>query len=80
MVGKNVYTKTTPKELENFQKFFATVEPFHIVIDGLNVAYSAGIKQTPETYCRLVSENSLCHFVRYIMVTFSDSGCNKIFY
>ncbi|XP_044729425.1 mitochondrial ribonuclease P catalytic subunit-like [Chrysoperla carnea] len=55
MVGKNVYTKTTPKELENFQKFFTTVEPFNIVIDGLNVAYSAGIKHTPETYCRLIA-------------------------
>ncbi|KAJ7344945.1 hypothetical protein JRQ81_000895 [Phrynocephalus forsythii] len=36
--GKDVFRKTTPVELEEFQKFVNIHSPFDIVIDGLNVS------------------------------------------
>lgn len=42
VVGKNIFLKSTPEEIENFRTFLAKALPFDIVIDGLNVAYSRG--------------------------------------
>lgn len=55
IIGKNVFNKTTPDELESFEKFVKNLGSCDVVIDGLNVAYSAGIKQPPYVYAKLVS-------------------------
>jgi len=45
IVGKNVFFRTTPDELRSFQDFVANMKKYDVVIDGLNVAYSLGVKQ-----------------------------------
>lgn len=40
MLGKSVFAKSTPNEIENFLSFINENGPFDIVIDGLNVVYS----------------------------------------
>nr|XP_033808360.1 mitochondrial ribonuclease P catalytic subunit isoform X2 [Geotrypetes seraphini] len=38
--GNDTFRKTTPKELQKFQRFVTSCPPFDIVIDGLNTAKS----------------------------------------
>lgn len=42
VIGKNVFLKSTPEEIENFRRFLAKSLPYDIVIDGLNAAFSRG--------------------------------------
>lgn len=46
IIGKNVFCKTTPSELNNLKTFTDNMENFDVVIDGLNVAYSTGVKHS----------------------------------
>lgn len=55
IIGKNLFTKTNPQEVERFKKFINKMDNFDVVIDGLNVAYMAGAKQSPALISGLVS-------------------------
>jgi mitochondrial ribonuclease P protein 3 len=45
MIGKNSFSRSTPKEVDDFLKLLRESKPFDIIVDGLNVAYS--IPNTP---------------------------------
>lgn len=53
IIGKNVFSKTNPKEIEHFKKFVSNMGKFDVVVDGLNVAYSTGSK-SPSVMSSLV--------------------------
>lgn len=40
LIGSDIYYKTNPKELSNFQQFIEKTKPYDIVIDGLNLTYA----------------------------------------
>ncbi|GJQ77399.1 hypothetical protein Trydic_g20801 [Trypoxylus dichotomus] len=63
IVGKNVFYKTTPQELERFKQFVENMDKFDVIIDGLNVAYSAGVKQSPHVHSVLLAA-VVQHFIR----------------
>lgn len=42
IIGKNVFCKTTPEEVNRFKAFLKTEKKYHVIIDGLNVAYTTG--------------------------------------
>ncbi|XP_018562379.1 mitochondrial ribonuclease P catalytic subunit [Anoplophora glabripennis] len=63
IVGRDVFVKTSPEELERFKNFAASMGQFDVVLDGLNIAYSAGTKQQPFVYSSLVAL-VVSHFVQ----------------
>lgn len=44
IVGKDIFRKTSPQELERFKDFVTRMHKHDVVVDGLNVAYSSGQK------------------------------------
>ncbi|XP_044748737.1 mitochondrial ribonuclease P catalytic subunit isoform X2 [Coccinella septempunctata] len=62
IIGKNIFNKTNPAELSEFQEFLKSTKGYNVVIDGLNVAYIAGTKQSPEVYSTLLAK-VVSHFV-----------------
>ncbi|XP_077286763.1 mitochondrial ribonuclease P catalytic subunit isoform X2 [Arctopsyche grandis] len=48
MIGKNVFIKSNPKEVEDFLDFVKKTEPYDMVVDGLNVAYSVVNVKSPQ--------------------------------
>nr|CAD7406658.1 unnamed protein product [Timema cristinae] len=59
VIGSNVFVKTSPEELQDFKMFLQRSQPFDVVIDGLNVAYSAGVsKGNPRIFSDMVSLRS----------------------
>nr|CAD7264676.1 unnamed protein product [Timema shepardi] len=63
VVGSNVFVKTSPEELQEFKTFLQRSRPFDVVIDGLNVAYSAGIsKGNPRIFSDML-QSVVRHFV-----------------
>ncbi|KAF4531749.1 hypothetical protein B566_EDAN014489, partial [Ephemera danica] len=42
VLGKDIFTKSTPSEIKAFRSFVEQSYPYNVVIDGLNVAYSTG--------------------------------------
>ncbi|GLV35222.1 mulder [Carabus blaptoides fortunei] len=61
IVGKNLFNKSTPEELDKFKQFVEKMGNVDMVIDGLNVAYSAGTKQNSTVYAKMVA-NVVNHF------------------
>nr|CAI5838402.1 unnamed protein product [Callosobruchus analis] len=55
IVGKNVFTKTDPDELERCKEFVLNMGSFDVILDGLNVAYSAGTRHSPMVHSALVA-------------------------
>ncbi|XP_055854477.1 mitochondrial ribonuclease P catalytic subunit [Episyrphus balteatus] len=55
LIRKDVFLKSSPKEVENFTKFIEKTGPFDCVIDGLNVAYSCGAKKPSKVFVNLLS-------------------------
>ncbi|XP_028835462.1 mitochondrial ribonuclease P catalytic subunit isoform X1 [Denticeps clupeoides] len=53
--GRDVFTKTTPEELESFKQFVHRKPPFDVVIDGLNVANASGRGNLSEMLLAVVS-------------------------
>lgn len=58
IVGKDVFQRTNPKELNQFKKFVANMPQYDVVIDGLNVAYAIGTRQSAHVFSSLVSITS----------------------
>lgn len=54
IVGKNLFNKSTPEEFHKFKQFVDKMGKVDMVIDGLNVAYSAGTKQNSTIYAKMV--------------------------
>ncbi|XP_030644219.1 mitochondrial ribonuclease P catalytic subunit [Chanos chanos] len=54
--GKDVFTKTTPEELETFKRFVRQRPAFDVVVDGLNVANTSGKGSQSETLLAVVTE------------------------
>lgn len=55
IIGRDVFHKTTPEELQRFRTFVENMEKFDVIVDGLNVLYSAGVKQPLHVQSTLVS-------------------------
>lgn len=55
IVGKDVFIKTNPEEIKRFQRFVANMGQYDVVLDGLNVAYSAGVYKGPDVFSNRVS-------------------------
>lgn len=55
LLRDNVFLKSTPEEIEKFEKFLSRSTRYDIVIDGLNVAYSTGNKKPPHVYAKLLA-------------------------
>lgn len=55
LIRKNVFLKSTPEELIKFENFIEKTAPFDCVIDGLNVAFSSGIKKSPVVHAKLLA-------------------------
>jgi mitochondrial ribonuclease P protein 3 len=56
LIRKDVFQKSSPVEVERFLAFLdKNVRPYDIIIDGLNVAYSAGTQKPAHVYSKLVS-------------------------
>lgn len=55
IVGRDIFRKSTPDELDKFKRFVEAMPKFDVVVDGLNVTYSAGVKQSPYVHSMLVS-------------------------
>nr|CAD7426492.1 unnamed protein product [Timema monikensis] len=63
VIGSNVFVKTSPEELQDFKMFLQRSQPFDVVIDGLNVAYSAGVsKGNPRIFSDML-QSVVRHFV-----------------
>lgn len=56
IIGKNVFSKTTPAEMARFKDFVANRGKIDVVIDGLNVAYAVGTRQPPSVTSGFVSK------------------------
>jgi mitochondrial ribonuclease P protein 3 len=56
VLGKDVFTKSNPQEIEAFKTFLEQSRPYDVVLDGLNVAYGAGRNIAPVD---MVSHNLL---------------------
>uniref|UniRef100_A0A336L2T1 Mitochondrial ribonuclease P catalytic subunit n=1 Tax=Culicoides sonorensis TaxID=179676 RepID=A0A336L2T1_CULSO len=54
LIRDNIFLKTDPQELDNYLKFIEMNAPYDCVIDGLNVAYSAGVNKSPKTYATIL--------------------------
>lgn len=39
IIGRDIYRKTNPKELQRFNEFIQETKPYDIVIDGLNLVH-----------------------------------------
>lgn len=55
LIRKNVFLKSTPEELTRFEKFIEKTAPYDCVIDGLNVAFSTGLKKSPVVHAKLLA-------------------------
>ncbi|XP_062557657.1 mitochondrial ribonuclease P catalytic subunit [Armigeres subalbatus] len=63
IIKKEIFNKTTPKELERFQMFLKKTKPYDVVIDGLNVAFSTGNQKSPAVYAMQIA-SVVKHYVR----------------
>lgn len=65
LIRSDIYLKTNPAELQRFKSFLETNGPYDCVVDGLNVAYSAGVKNSNSRKFATL----LAHVVTYLSRT-----------
>lgn len=58
-----MFLKTNPEELNSFIRFVDKTIPYDCVIDGLNVAYSAGKNKSPVVYANILA-SVVKHFIQ----------------
>uniref|UniRef100_A0A182JGX5 Mitochondrial ribonuclease P catalytic subunit n=1 Tax=Anopheles atroparvus TaxID=41427 RepID=A0A182JGX5_ANOAO len=63
LINKEIFNRTTPDELRRFRNFLQKTSPYDVVIDGLNVAFSAGNQKSPAAYAQQVAA-VVRHYVR----------------
>ncbi|KAK9723298.1 Protein-only RNase P [Popillia japonica] len=63
IIGRDVFHKTTPEELQRFRIFVENMEKFDVIVDGLNVLYSAGVKQPLHVQSTLLA-TVIAHFTK----------------
>ncbi|XP_056636669.1 mitochondrial ribonuclease P catalytic subunit [Diorhabda sublineata] len=61
ILGRDVFVKTNPQELKLFEAFMSNSKRFDVVLDGLNIAYSAGTRQPPRVLATLLA-SVVSHF------------------
>lgn len=66
VIGKNIFCKSTPDEVNQFKSFLEKIDKFDVVVDGLNVAYLVGTKQPDSVTSGFVSMFLVC--VMYVCV------------
>jgi hypothetical protein len=64
LIGKDIYLKSRPGELQSYLGFIRRTGKVDVVLDGLNIAYSAGIKKSPFVYSKMVKKKNLLLFVK----------------
>ncbi|CAH0550785.1 unnamed protein product [Brassicogethes aeneus] len=62
ILGRDIFVKTSPQEMSNFQNFILQQEKFDVVLDGLNIAFSVGTKHPPHVFSTLLA-NVVKYFV-----------------
>ena len=55
LIKKDVYLKSSPTELARFKEFVDKTIPYDCVIDGLNVAFSAGASKSSGSGAKIVN-------------------------
>ncbi|XP_058060228.1 mitochondrial ribonuclease P catalytic subunit [Anopheles bellator] len=55
LIKTEIFNRTTPEELNRFQKFLRKTLPYDVVIDGLNVAFSSGNHKNPALYAKQIA-------------------------
>ena len=55
LIKKDVYLKSSPDEVARFQEFVDKTIPYDCVIDGLNVAFSAGSSKSSGSGAKIVN-------------------------
>ncbi|CAO1405542.1 unnamed protein product [Diamesa serratosioi] len=65
LIKNDVYLRSNPEEVQRFQSFVDRTLPYDCVIDGLNVAFSHGVKNSAAVYAK-----TLCSVVKH----FADQG------
>jgi ribonuclease P protein 3 len=65
VVGADIFCKTTPAEINEFENFVKMTAPYDMVIDGLNIAFAGGSMkaQSSESPARMVSILDLFGFM-----------------
>lgn len=53
IVGKNIFYKTSPEEVDKYKNFIKKLAPFDVVIDGLNVIFK-GLPNREKVICFLI--------------------------
>jgi len=43
VIGRDIFTKSSPVEIEQYKQFLEQSRPYDVVLDGLNIAFSTGI-------------------------------------
>lgn len=50
IIGKDIFRKSDPTEMESFKQFIKNMAKFDVVLDGLNIAYLSGINKGTQVY------------------------------
>jgi len=63
IIGRDIFIKSNPVEMQQFQDFVSKMGKIDVVLDGLNVAYSAGINKGPQVFSKMIAA-VVSHFVK----------------
>ncbi|PNF17909.1 hypothetical protein B7P43_G02240 [Cryptotermes secundus] len=65
VVGADIFRKSTPEEIKEFKNFVKMTAPYDMVIDGLNIAFTAGPKKALSSQALA---RTLHHVVKYFVM------------
>uniref|UniRef100_A0A1B6EBK8 Mitochondrial ribonuclease P catalytic subunit n=1 Tax=Clastoptera arizonana TaxID=38151 RepID=A0A1B6EBK8_9HEMI len=64
LIGKDIFLKTRPDEILQYQKLLKETAPYDIVLDGLNIAYAGGSKNKSAIAHSFMVKSVVEHFVK----------------